>query len=159
MDLIFVPWVPFVPCANYAPYKINCCTTVRFPNTGTNIRNRRDSSITTKTQTTHSSTFRPTEAIVTLTHALTKTIYQAITTNFPTTTTHSPAFETTEELVPLTHAKTANTTPTPTTSNQHAAYSNLHNKKTHGTQQSVQHKVPPHRKQRPKTKPSRALKK
>eukprot|EP00978_Attheya_sp_CCMP212_P014131 scaffold35917_cov45-Attheya_sp.AAC.1 len=114
--------------------------------------------IMTKTQTTHSPTFRPTEDIVTLTHAQTKTIYQAITTkNSPTTTTHSPTFEPTEELVPLTHAKTTNTTPT--SSNQQGTYSNVTNKRTHGTQHSVQHKVPPHRKQRPKTKTSRALKK
>eukprot|EP00978_Attheya_sp_CCMP212_P022605 scaffold67651_cov40-Attheya_sp.AAC.2 len=54
--------------------------------------------IMTKPQTTHSPTFRPTEDIVNLTHAQTKTIYQnLITINSLTTTTHSPAFEPTEE--------------------------------------------------------------
>eukprot|EP00978_Attheya_sp_CCMP212_P015298 scaffold39446_cov58-Attheya_sp.AAC.2 len=102
--------------------------------------------ITTKTQITHSPAFRPTEDMVTLTHAQIKTIYQhLITIHSPTTTTHSPTFEPTEELVPLTHAKTTNTTPT--SSNQHATHSNLTNKEKHGNQHSVQHKVPPHRKQ------------
>eukprot|EP00978_Attheya_sp_CCMP212_P026977 scaffold89841_cov50-Attheya_sp.AAC.3 len=90
--------------------------------------------ITTKPQTTHSPTFRPTEDIVTLTHTQTKTIYHLITINSPTTTTHSPTFETTEKLAPLTHAKTTNTTPT--SSNQHTTHSNLTNKKTHGAQHS-----------------------
>ena len=102
------------------------------------------SSITTKTQTTHSPTFRPTEDI--------------IKTNSPTTITHSLTFESSKEVVPRTHVEITNTT-THTTSHQHATQGKLWNKKTHGTQYSGQHKVPPHRKQQPKTKPLRAWKK
>ena len=101
------------------------------------------SSITTKTQTTHSPTFRPTEDI--------------IKTKSLTTITQPSMFKSTEELGPLTHAKITNATHT--TSHRHTTQGNLPNKETHGTQYSGQHKVPPHRKQRPKTKPLRAWKK